>query len=374
MPAKDLKPAPVYTSLHKAISEVLHLARNTTVRAINTVMTAAYWEIGRQLVEFEQRGKERAEYGSQLISRLAKDLTAQFGRGFSADNLELMRLFYITYPINKISESPIRKLKSSGIHDISESLIRKYHFDSLMKMFPLSWTHYIHLMRRCSLREEREFYEAEALRGGWSVRTLDRQIATQFYQRGLLSHNKVATLKKEAKAKTSEIIAPEEAIRDPYILEFLDLKDEYSELELEAALINKLENFMLELGDNFAFIGRQRRLRIGHEWYRVDLVFFNRQLKSLIIIDLKLGKFTHADVGQMHLYLNYAKEHWMKEGENPPIGLILCTQKDQAVAHYALEGLPNKIMASEYKLSLPNEKKLAAELAKAHKFLSQHKK
>src|SRR5262249_32390992 len=153
----------------------------------------------------------------------------------------------------------------------------------------------------------------------------------------------------------------------PYVLEFLNLKDEYSENDLEEALIHRLEDFLFELGDDFAFIGRQRRLRIGNEWYRIDLLFFHRKLRSLIILDLKLGKFTHDDAGQMHLYLNYAKEHWVKEGENPPIGLILCAQKDVAVARYALEGLPNKVLASEYKMTLPDPEEIAEELIKARK-------
>jgi hypothetical protein len=161
----------------------------------------------------------------------------------------------------------------------------------------------------------------------------------------------------------------EEAIKDPFVLEFLNLKDEYSENDLEEALINRLEDFLLELGDDFAFIGCQRCLRIGDEWYRVDLLFFHRRLKALVILDLKLGKFTHADAGQMHLYLNYAKEHWAQEGENPPVGLILCTQKDSAVARYALDGLPNKVLASEYKTILPDPEKIAEELAKARKIL-----
>jgi len=176
-------------------------------------------------------------------------------------------------------------------------------------------------------------------------------------------------LRKGAKPRASEVSSPEEAIHDPYILEFLDLRDEYSETDLEQALIARLEMFLLELGGDFAFIGRQKRLRIGSEWYRVDLLFFHRRLRCLVVIDLKLGRFTHADAGQMHLYLNYAGEHWVLPEENPPVGLILCAQKDQAVAHYALEGLPNKVLAAEYKLVLPDEKALARELAEARRQL-----
>jgi YhcG PDDEXK nuclease domain len=169
-------------------------------------------------------------------------------------------------------------------------------------------------------------------------------------------------------------VSPDEEIRDPYILEFLGLKDEYSESDLEEALIRHLEHFLLELGGDFAFIGRQKRLRIGNEWYRVDLLFFHRRLRCLIVIDLKVGKFTHADAGQMHLYLNYAREHWSQPEENPPVGLILCAQKDEALAKYALEGLPNKVLAREYKLALPDEKTLARELEMTQKRIASRQK
>ena len=168
--------------------------------------------------------------------------------------------------------------------------------------------------------------------------------------------------RREPCAKPGEALSPEEEIKDPFVLEFLGLKDEYSESDLEEALIRELETFLLELGGDFTFVGRQKRLRIGDEWYRIDLLFFHRKLRCLVVIDLKLGKFTHADAGQMHLYLNYAREHWTNDGENPPVGVILCTQKDAAVVHYALEDLPNKVLAAEYRTTLPDEKTLATEL------------
>jgi predicted nuclease of restriction endonuclease-like (RecB) superfamily len=205
--------------------------------------------------------------------------------------------------------------------------------------------------------------------GGWTVKQLERQIDSQFYERTALSRDKAAMLKKGAVSKPEDAVTPEEEIKDPFVLEFLGLKDEYSENDLEEALIQQLENFLLELGSDFTFIGRQRRLRIGDEWYRVDLLFFHRRLRCLVIIDLKLGKFTHADAGQMHLYLNYAREHWTHPDENPPVGLILCAQKDHAVAHYALEGLPNKVLAAEYRTALPEEKLLAEELERTRRML-----
>ncbi|HHT9147118.1 MAG TPA: PDDEXK nuclease domain-containing protein, partial [Candidatus Wunengus sp. YC61] len=262
---------------------------------------------------------------------------------------------------------------SSKFHTTSEkfqTLSGKFTLSNIAKCFPLPWSHYVRLLS-VKNPEGRAFYEKEALRGGWTVRQLERQIETQFYERTALSRNKAAMLKKGEKPLPEDAVTPEEEIKDPFVLEFLGLKDEYSENDLEEALILQLENFLLELGGDFAFVGRQRRLRIGDEWYRVDLLFYHRRLRCLIIIDLKLGKFTHADAGQMHLYLNYAREHWTHPDENPPVGLILCAQKDHAVAHYALEGLPNKVLAAEYKTALPDEKTLAAEVERTRKILEE---
>ena len=219
-------------------------------------------------------------------------------------------------------------------------------------------------MRLLSVRNEsaRQFYETEALRGGWSVRQLDRQIGSRFYERTALSKNRAAMLTRGQQERPEDLALPGEQIKDPFVLEFLDLKDEYSESDLEEALICHLETFLLDLGDDFYFMGRQRRLRVGGRWYRVDLLFYHRTLRCLVVIDLKIGAFTHADAGQMHFYLNYAREHWMREGENPPVGLILCSEKDEALAQYALEGLSNNVLAAEYRIALPDETVLAAEL------------
>lgn len=273
-------------------------------------------------------------------------------------NLRQMRRFYSLWPLEQIQQT--LSVKSGSGSDQG----------STAAYFRLPWSHYVKLM---SVNDEgaRRFYEQEALRGGWSVRQLDRQIGSQFYQRTMLSKNKATMLRKGAEPQPSDLVTAEEEIKDPFVLEFLDLKDEYSEHDLEASLIDKLEEFLLELGTDFAFIGRQRRLRIGDEWYRIDLLFFHRLLRCLIVIDLKIGKFTHADAGQMHLYLNYAREHWTHAGENPPVGLILCAQKDEAVAHYSLDNLPNKVMASEYRLALPDEKLLAAQLERSQRALEQ---
>jgi len=200
---------------------------------------------------------------------------------------------------------------------------------------------------------------------------LDRQIASQFYERIALSQNKASMLEKAEKSEPSDVVTPEEAIKDPFVLEFLALKDEYSESDLEEALIQHLTDFLFELGDDFAFVDRQRRLRIDDTWFRIDLVFFHRRLHCLVIIDLKVDKFSYADAGQMHLYLNYAREHWMKSGENPPVGLILCAERGAAEAHYALDNLPNKVLAAEYKTVLPDERVIAGELERSRRELEK---
>jgi predicted nuclease of restriction endonuclease-like (RecB) superfamily len=270
-------------------------------------------------------------------------------------------LFYLAYPQKSETVSRI----SRGANSAKTSWKLENH------RFLLPWSHYVMLVRRVSSPEARSFYEAEATRGGWSVRQLDRQIASKYYVRTALSKNKAAMLTKGVKPRPGEVPTAEEEIKDPYVLEFLGLKDEYSEGDLEDALNKHLERFLLELGGDFAFIGRQKRLRIGTEWYRIDLLFFHRRLRCLVVIDLKVGKFTHADAGQMHLYLNYAREQWVNDGENPPVGLILCAEKEAAVAKYALEGLPNKVLAAEYKLTLPDEKRLERELEKTRKKLRE---
>lgn len=370
-----------YGDVLSSMVELLEEARRTSARAVNSIMTATYWEIGRRLVELEQGGKDRAEYGKELLGRLAKDLSAQFGRGFSRSNLEYMRRFYGYWQIPQTlsgESSEVKSQTSSGILQTPSAELQGasgHNFmtiQAISKVFSLPWSHYVKLL---SIEDEkaRKFYEEEALRGGWSVRQLDRQIGSKFYERTLLSKNKAAMLQKGTLPEPSDLVTPEEQIKDPFVLEFLDLKDEYSESDLEDALIHKLEDFLLELGGDFAFVGRQKRLRIGDEWYRIDLLFFHRKLRCLVVIDLKIGKFTHADAGQMHMYLNYAAEHWTHEGENPPVGLILCAEKDAAVAHYSLEGLPNKVMASEYKLALPDEKLLEEELQHTKRAIESRK-
>ena len=387
-PAEPLVPG--YDQVLGNVVKLLESARRAAARSVNALITATYWEIGRQIVEFDQKGSEQAHYGTVLVTRLASDLTQRFGRGFSKSNLYQMRSFYLAY--RDIFQTASGKWAGGIFQTLSgkspegtpsekgqtaSALFSNLQATSeqsgtaitdLIRRFPLPWSHYV-LLLKVEKPEARQFYEAEAHRNGWTVRQLERQITTLFYERTLASRNKGAMLKKGAVLKPGDAVSPEEEIKDPFVLEFLGLKDEYSESDLEEALIRGLETFLLELGGDFTFVGRQKRLRIGDEWYRIDLLFFHRKLRCLVVIDLKLGKFNHADAGQMHLYLNFAREHWTNEGENPPVGVILCTQKDAAVVHYALENLPNKVLAAEYRTTLPDEKTLAAELETKRRLL-----
>jgi predicted nuclease of restriction endonuclease-like (RecB) superfamily len=386
-PTARSKPAG-YPTLLTGIGALLEESRRAVVRAANCLMTATYWEIGRRIVEFEQGGKKRAEYGEELLERLSCDLTERHGRGFGVDNLQRFRQFFVLHPAEDIYATLSRKSSTAdhalilqtpsekSVAPISATLSRNSPAGSLALLqalaarFPLPWSHYVKLL---TVKDEsaRRFYEQEALRGGWSVRQLDRQIGSLFYERTLLSRNKAAMLQKGAQPQPGDALTVDEAVRDPLVLEFLNLRDEYSETDLEEALVRHLEAFLLELGGDFAFVGRQRRLRIGGVWYRVDLIFFHRRLRCLVILDLKLGPYTHADAGQMLLYCNYATEHWTHPGENPPVGIILCSSADAALARYTLDTLPNKVMAREYRLALPAVKKLEAELAATRKRLEQ---
>jgi predicted nuclease of restriction endonuclease-like (RecB) superfamily len=359
-----------YDNIRSGIVELLKAARSAAARNVNSIMTATYWEIGRRIVLLEQGGEQRAGYGEQLIEQLAADLTRQFGRGFKRTNLWQMRAFYLAWPQAQILQTPSgESVTSLSINDMEK---HPASTAAVATRFPLPWSAYVRLLS-VKNPDARSFYESEALRTGWSVRQLDRQIGSQFYERIALSKNKAAMLEKAETPESADAMTPEEAIKDPFVLEFLDLKDEYSESDLEEALIRHLTDFLLELGDDFAFVGRQRRLRLDDNWFRVDLVFFHRRLRCLLLADLKIGKFSYADAGQMHLYLNYAREHWTKPGENPPVGLILCAEKGAAEAHYALDNLPNKILAAEYQTVLPNEKLIAEELERSRRELEQRR-
>jgi len=337
-----------YQALVGKISSFIEEGRHYAVRQINKALIATYWATGSWIVKYEQNGSQRAEYGKTLLKRLGMDLSKKYGRGFSERNLEQMRLFYQLYPISQTVSA-----KSSL--PISESF---GHY------FALSWSHYCLLMRIES-QEKRKFYEIESINGNWSWRQLNRQIQALLFERTALSRRKQVVLSTAHNQNT--IQRPEDAIKEPYILDFLNLRDDYSESELEDALIRHLENFLLELGEGFTFVARQRRFEIDQRQYRMDLVLYNRILRALYIVDLKVGDFEHGDAGQMNFYLNWAKANAQFPGENNPIGLILCSGKSETYAQYVLGGMSNKIFVSKYQLNLPKLEDIRKELDETKK-------
>jgi predicted nuclease of restriction endonuclease-like (RecB) superfamily len=379
-----------YSGLIADLASLIEQGRKAAVRYVNTVLVATYWLVGRRVVEYEQKGKERAEYGELLLERLSRDLTSKFGKGFGRENLRLMRQFYLIYKDTRISQTVSGKLLTKKSQTVSGKLsknkkeqtlstelmiifrtpsevfqkgLTQYSqseiWNTLYAKFSLSWSHYC-LLLRLNEPYKREFYEAESIRGNWSVRQLDRQIQSMLFERTALSKRKLAVI---AKAHEKPItLKPEDEIKDPYVLEFLGLKDEYSESQLEEALIKHLEHFLLELGVGFTFVARQKRITLEGSHYRLDLLLYHRILRCLVAIDLKIGEFSHADAGQMNLYLNYLKDKEKIVGENEPVGIILCTDKKKTVIEYALGGMNNKIFASKYKLQLPAPEVLEAEI------------
>jgi predicted nuclease of restriction endonuclease-like (RecB) superfamily len=369
-----------YDLLVSGIAELLDQSRRAAARLVSSILSATYWQVGRRIVEFEQGGKARAEYGEGLWKRLAADLTARYGRGFSKSNLAQMRAFYLGW---EIFQTPSGKfavrvrgpglLGATATERVSAATTPPPALSlgpatALSDLFPLPWSHYVRLLS-VENPAARAFYEAEALRGGWSVRQLDRQVSTQFFERVTHAKHPAALLQKGQLAKPEDLVTAEEEIRDPYLLEFLNLKDEYSEDDLEEALIRHLEWFMMELGIGFTFVARQKRILIEHAWYRMDLVFFHRLLRCLVILDLKIGEFTPADAGQMNLYLNYAKQHLVMPGEADPVGIILCSDKTDAVVKYSTAGINAKVFASKYLANLPDEATLRAEILKTKRVL-----
>jgi predicted nuclease of restriction endonuclease-like (RecB) superfamily len=353
-----------YDGFLTAVAGLIEQSRRAVARAVNGVMSATYYELGRRIVEFEQGGKARAEYGEEVIDKLAADLTKRFGRGFSRSNLFQIRNFYTGWEIVQ-TPSGLSQLRARGdsagkVQTLSAISVPLLTADS----FPLPWSHYVRLMTVPDLTARR-FYEEEAIKGGWSVRQLDRQIATRFYGRPSGSQRKGELLAKAHVPQPGDLPEPSELVRDPYVLEFLNLADEYGEGELEEAIVRNLEAFLVELGRGFTLVARQRKIRVDSQWYKIDLLLFHRRLRCLVVIDLKIGAFTHADAGQMNLYLNYAKEHLTEEGENAPIGLILCSEKSDTVVRYALGGINATVFASEYLTMLPAEDELRAAVERA---------
>ena len=393
---------PAYSGLVSDISDLLGTARRTSARAVNSILTATYWEIGRRIVEYEQAGERRAEYGRALLSRLAADFSARHGRGFSARSLWKMRAFYVGWQIRQSpsAESEGRAIlpTASAESEFSKTPQTPHPGSSKMEsparqedtvdpvgtadrskgfspailptVLPLAWSHYVRLLSVPNPRA-RAFYEAEGIRGGWSVRQLDRQIQTQFFERTSRSKRPDAMLAPAGRPMPDEIPRPEDEIRDPYLLEFLDLKDEYGESDLEEALVRHLEWFLLELGAGFTFVARQKRIRVGDSWFRIDLVLYHRTLRCLVLVDLKTGPFHHADAGQMNLYLNFAKEQLTLPGENDPAGVILCSGKDDAVVKYATGGIQARVFASKYLTELPDEETLRREIVATRRALAE---
>ena len=349
-----------YPTLITDLASLIEQGRKVVVRYINTTLVATYWLIGRRIVEYEQKGKERAEYGETLLKKLSVDLTKRFGKGFGYVNLNLMRQFYLTYLPQQILQTLSEESFPAELEDKTQKIQTLSGIpERLMQKFPLSWSHYC-LLLRIDEPFKREFYEAECIHGNWSVRQLDRQIQSMLYERTALSKRKLAVI---AKAHEKHItLKPEDEIKDPYVLEFLGLKDEYSESQLEEALVRHLEHFLLELGVGFTFVARQKRITLEGSHFRLDLLFYHRVLRCLVAIDLKIGEFTPADAGQMNLYVNYLKNREKLPGENDPIGIILCTGKKRTVVEFALGELNNKIFASKYKLQLPDLELLRAEI------------
>lgn len=322
---------PVHETVYQQIRVVLTGSRARAWQAVNSEMVACYWNIGRIIVEEEQRGESKAEYGKSLIKSLSTRLTDDFGKGFDKSNLWNMRSFYLTFP----------------------------KIDAVRR--ELSWTHY-RLLLRIVNPLARGFYEAEAVSSGWSTRELGRQINSMLFERLALSRDKSGVL--DLAAKGHEVSNPDDLVKDPYVLEFTGLKqaDHYFEKDLESALIAKLREFLLELGKGFAFMARQQRITLDDKHFYIDLVFYNRLTRSYVLIDLKIGELTHKDLGQMQMYVNYYQREMTAEHENPPIGIILCADKSEAVVRYTLPEGNNSIFASRYKLYLPSEEELAAEL------------
>ncbi len=318
--------------LFQGIKDLLYNARAYVIKTVNSAMVITYFEIGRLIIEHEQGGQEKALYGEETLKQLSIELTNEFGKGFSATNLKQMRTFYLTYGKGQ----------------------------TLSAKFTISWSHYVFLMRLEP--NERNFYEIEAAQNNWSLRELKRQFDSALYDRLQLSRNKDEV--KALSEKGQVITTPQDAIKDPYILEFLGLKEDksYSESELEQAIIDKIEHFLLELGKGFSFVGRQQRFTFGEEHFFVDLVFYNRLLRCFVIIDLKLGKLKHQDLGQIQMYVNYYDRYVKTEDENPTIGIVLCKDKENSLVEITLPKDNQQIFASAYQTYLPTKEEWTAQL------------
>ncbi len=327
--------------LYQRISGILAEARDQVRHAVDTVMVRTYWEIGRIIVDEEQKGKKRAEYGSYLLNVLSQRLTGEFGKGFDKTNISKMRVFYLAYPI----------------------------VDALR--LQLSWTHY-RLLLRIEEPQKRSFYEIECAASNWSTRELERQMNSMLFERLALSLDKEGV--RSLACEGQVLREPSDMVKDPYVLEFLGLPQSniLYEKELESALLEHLQKFLLELGKGFSFVARQKRITLDGDHFYIDLVFYNYMLKCFVLIDLKIGKLVHQDMGQMQMYVNYYIREMMNDGDNPPIGILLCDSKSEAVVRYTLPEGNNQIFASRYKLYLPTEDELRNELMKGRKLIENN--
>lgn len=333
------------------IRQILRQAQQNALRSINTTMVQAYWLVGKRIVEEEQQGESRAAYSKALLKNLSIELHQEFGKGFSVDNLENMRRFFNAYPIGHTLPSQLGTV-------ISETVSRKLQTPD----FQLSWSHYLVLIRITNT-EERRFYEIEAAKNQWSLRELKRQFDSALYLRLALSTDKEGI---KALATHGQIIeTAKDAVKDPYILEFLNLKEHYrySESDLENELIDKLEHFLLELGKGFTFVARQKRITFDEKHFHIDLVFYNRLLRCFVLIDLKIGELTHADIGQMQMYVNYYDRFVKVEDENKTVGIILCQDKSETLVEITLPEDNKQIFASRYQTILPSKEELKNLLA-----------
>jgi predicted nuclease of restriction endonuclease-like (RecB) superfamily len=371
------KAAPAVPSLFKRVREILDAARAGVVRTVNTTQVAANWLIGREIVEEEQRGQRRADYGAKLLADLSMRLNAEFGRGYSADNLEAFRQFYLEYP-ELISETASRKSAGAPVPPLeqsSETPSRKSSDRTDCQpgtLHPsLSWSHYRQLLR-VARPEARAFYEIESIRNAWSVRELQRQTASLLYDRLAKSKDKKGLMRLATHGQ--EVTQPLDVLKDPMVIEFLGLPEspKLIESKLEQALIDNLQTFLLELGKGFAFVSRQERITIDGDHFYIDLVFYHAVLKCYVLIDLKVGKLTHGDLGQIQFYVNYYDRERRTEGDNPTLGVILCPDKNDAVVRYTLgEQQERNIFASRYQLHLPTEQELEMELRREFRQLSE---
>lgn len=355
--------------LYGRIREILDAARSGIARTVNTTQVVANWLIGREIVEEEQRGRQRAGYGTELLSELALRLKQEFGAGYGVDNLELFRRFYQEYPRllthaipDEISDALRRKSDAPAVAMQIQHALRAESWQPGQLNPNLSWTHYRRLLRIDRI-QARDFYEVEATRHAWSARELERQVASLLFDRLAKSRDKQGLM--ALATRGHEVQRPIDALKDPLVLEFLDLPESprLVESKLEQALIDNLQHFLLELGKGFAFLSRQERITLGGDHFYIDLVFYHAVLKCYVLIDLKVGKLTHADLGQIQFYVNYYDQERRTEGDNPTLGLILCPDKNDAVVRYTLgEQQERNIFASRYQLHLPTEEELQQEL------------